>query len=163
MPTTKKQVTEWIKELGVDPTFHGVSMDELIELARNDSDPHGYLEDLAAAQSLDPEDEDQADGDDPATSSAGGESGDEPEDGDEPDDVGEPGPEYARQGSAHRPKCPIHNELMTARSTQGPLTYYKCPIAGCNHSESVPRVNMQRFMQQQGERRARQPNVDPRK
>ena len=163
MPVTKKQVTEWINEFEVDPKFHGVTMEELVNLARNESDPRTYLESLAAAQSVETEDEDQVDEDDPSTSSAEGETVDQTTDNEEPTDDEEPAQEYARQGSQHRPTCPIHNGFLRSTSTQGPLTYYKCPVPGCNHSESVPRVNMQKFMQRQGEARARQPNVDPRK
>ncbi len=48
-------------------------------------------------------------------------------------DVGSPaaGSSPARQGDGSRPYCETHNCLMTAASTQGGVTHYKCQVPGC--------------------------------
>jgi len=37
----------------------------------------------------------------------------------------------SRQGDGSRPYCDTHNCLMTAASTQGGVTHYKCQVPGC--------------------------------
>jgi len=38
----------------------------------------------------------------------------------------------SRQGDGSRPYCETHNCLMTAASTQGGVTHYKCQVPGCD-------------------------------
>ena len=159
---TKKQVEKWIEELGVEWTAHGVTKAELIDAAHAAEDPHQYLEELAEAQSDDEEeDEFQQDEGDEIQENHEDEN---PGEGIPPEDpaAAEGAEEYARQGIGHRPKCPRHNVLMTAGSTQGPLTYYYCPEDGCSHSEKVPRVNMDKFLKRQGQDILGAPQVNPR-
>lgn len=151
MSVTKKQVEEWITELGIDWRAHDITKQQLIDAAYQEDDPRAFLEGLVGDEDASTNDHQQ----DP-----------QPPEPDAPNaennETEEPGPQFARQGATHRPVCPIHKAPMKAGSTQGPLTYYYCQAPGCSHSESVPRINMQQFMQRQGERAAQKPQVDPR-